>query len=284
MSLISLKYSRLISDYKIKIIHQSAREMDECISIDTVFGRLTIKGGLCNYILSVVRLKKGDFFVLVDSSNNICYRAEICEIAKNKKQAAAAFEVINVENDIIKKTYNCFVGVLKGQSAAETVERLTELGADCIYFFRSKYSQCDIGSEKIERFIKIAAAASSQSRRLSAPAIKRLDFKELAAFITAPRSLSFLMVEPSLYSGYGGLKEPAPWGESDLYISFRPGACDIINIISGPEGGFERGEAEELLKIRGGRLNIFNLKNVVLRAEFAPQAALAIIKNRCGDL
>jgi RsmE family RNA methyltransferase len=284
MSLISLKYSRLISDYRLKIIHQSATEMAACVFIDTLCGRMTIKGGLCNYILGALRLEKKDFFLLIDSSNDICYQVEINEIARNKKQAAANFEIINIQNDIVKKTYNCFIGVLKGQSAAETVERLTGLGADSIYFFRSKYSQCDIGDEKIDRFIKIAAAASSQSRRLKVPVINRLDFKDLAAFITAPRSRSFLMIEPSLYSGDSGLKEFAPEGENELYTDAASGGCDVINIISGPEGGFERSEAEGLLKLPNGRVSILNLKNVVLRAEFAPQAALAIIKNRCGDL
>lgn len=284
MSLISLKYSHLISDYKLKIIHQSAPEMDDCVSADALSCRMTFKGGLCNYILGALRLEKKDFFLLIDSFNNICYRVEIDEIARNKKQADANFEIINIENDVSKKIYNCFIGVLKGTAAAETVERLTELGADSIYFFRSKYSQCDIGDEKIERLIKIAAAASSQSRRLSVPVIKKLDFKDLAAFITAADSRTFLMAEPSIYFGAGGLKEAAPDGEDDLYAPFINGGCSVINIISGPEGGFERGEAERLIKLQEGRVSILNLKNVVLRAEFAPQAALAIIKNRCGDL
>lgn len=285
MSLISLKYSHLISDYKLKIIHQSALEMAACVCIDELSSRMTIKGGLCNYILGALRLEKKEKFLLIDSSNNIYYRVEIDEIARNKKQAIANFEIIIIENDITKKIYNCFIGVLKGTAAAETVERLTELGADSIFFFRSKYSQYDIGDEKIDRLIKIADAASSQSRRLNVPVIKRLDFKDLAAFITAADSRSFLMAEPSIYCGSDGLKEFAPHGEdNDLYAPFISGSCRIINIISGPEGGFERGEAEGLLKLPGSRVSILNLKNVVLRAEFAPQAALAIIKNRCGDL
>ncbi len=285
MSLISLKYSHLISDYKLKIIHQSAAEMAACVFTDTLSTRMIIKGGLCNYILGALRLEKKERFLLIDDSNNICYQVEITEIARNKKQADADFEIVNIENDIVKKIYNCFIGVLKGTAAAETVERLTELGADSICFFRSKYSQYDIGDEKIERLVKIAAAASSQSRRLSAPVIKRFDFKELAAFITVAGSRTFLMAEPSLCFGPGGLKDPAPeGGYDDLYAPFISGDCRVINIISGPEGGFERDEAGDILKLTDGRVSILNLKNVVLRAEFAPQAALAIIKNRCGDL
>ncbi len=284
MSLISLKYSQLISDYKLKIIHQSALEMAACVSIDELSKRMIIKSGLCNYILGALRLEIKERFLLIDDSNNICYRVEIDEIARNKKQASAGFEIINIENDIRKKIYNCFIGVLKGTAAAETVERLTELGADSIFFFRSKYSQYDIGDEKIDRLIKIAAAASSQSRRLNVPVIKRLDFKDLAAFITAADSRSFLMAEPSIYCGSDGLKEFAQGEDDNLYAPFISGNCPVINIISGPEGGFERGEAEGIIKLPDGRVSILNLKNVVLRAEFAPQAALAIIKNRYGDL
>ena len=273
-----LKYSRLISDYKLKIIHQSGDELSECAVFDAAAGEIIISGALYNYMSNALRAEEGEEFILADNSAKIYYRVRVKAI--NKKKFTAGFEAVEIENDIQKKIYNCFIAVLKGSAGEETVERLTELGADSVFFFRSRYSQCDISAEKIERYQKIAMAASSQSRRLRAPAVARIESGALAAMISGSSSYSVLLAEPSLGAGISGFETAG----AAFYEAVRKDPAAAVNIISGPEGGFEHGEAENILRTKGARMYILSFKNMVLRAQFAPQAALAVIKNGCGDM
>lgn len=275
---VPLKYSKLVSDYKLKIIHQSGDELSGCAVFDAAAGELVISGALYNYLSNVLRAAEGEEFILADNSAKIYYRVRMK--AAGKKKFTAGFEIVEIENDIQKKEYNCFVAALKGSAGEETVEMLTELGADSIYFFRSRYSQCDVGAEKIGRYQKIAMAASSQSRRLRAPAVGRIEFCDLESRMAGPSSYSVLLAEPSLFAGISGFETAG----AAFYEAVRNDPAAAVNIISGPEGGFEAGEAESILRAKGARAYILSFKNMVLRARFAPQAALAVIKNGCGDM
>lgn len=274
----SLLLSRIITEYKLKFVHLSSEDMVTCVKTDAAKSEMTISGAFYNYAANALRLEKNQSILLVDNANSKFYYLTIGEIAK--KKLVAGFRAVEIKDDIRKREYNCFISVLKGSSNEEVAERLTELGADSIFFFRSKYSQCDISQEKIERLNKIVLSASSQSRRLKAPLVKRLVFEDVANKIQDPCARSFLMAEPSLYEGMCGAGQTA----SGPLEALKTESHQVINIISGPEGGFEREEAIRLLSAGGPEVSLLNLKNIVLRACFAPQAALAIIKHRCGDL
>lgn len=261
-----------------KIIHQSGEEIARCAVFDFASGEVVFSGALYNYMANALRVASGEEFILADNSALKYYRIRVK--AAGKKKITAGFEVLEIENDIQKKEYNCFIAALKGAAGEETVERLSELGADSIFFFRSRYSQCDVSPEKIERYEKIAMAASSQSRRLSAPAVGRIEFASLLKKISAPSAYSVLLAEPSLRAGISCFK---PAGAA-FYEAVCKDPAAAVNIISGPEGGFEPGEAESILRTRGANVHILSFKNMVLRAQFAPQAALAVIKNGCGDM
>ncbi|OGM05903.1 MAG: hypothetical protein A2008_04495 [Candidatus Wallbacteria bacterium GWC2_49_35] len=275
---VPLKYSGLISDYKLKIIHQKGEELDRCADFDCASCEVVFSGALYNYMANALRAVEGEEFVLADNSAKKYYRIRVK--AAGKKKITAGFEALEIENDIQKKEYNCFIAVLKGAAGEEAVERLTELGADSIFFFRSRYSQCDLSAEKIERYEKIAMAASSQSRRLSAPAVGKIEFASLREKLAAPASYTLLLAEPSLCSGMAGFKTAG----ADFYEAVIKDPAAAVNIVSGPEGGFEPGEAESILRTKGANVHILSFKNMVLRAQFAPQAALAVIKNGCGDM
>ncbi|HPG58321.1 MAG TPA: RsmE family RNA methyltransferase, partial [Candidatus Wallbacteria bacterium] len=269
-------FSRLIAEYKLKFIHLSRAELESCVSFGPAPCEAALGGSVYNYAANALRLEKNEKILLIDGSNSKYYLLAINRI--EKKRVTADCRAVEIYDDIIKKEYNCFVGVLKGHANEEIVERLTELGADSIFFFRSRYSQCDIGPEKLERLYKIALSASSQSRRLKAPLIQRLSFEEAVRRLAAPGARSFLMAEPSLCGGLDFAGAPA----EAAFEALRKESAGSVNIVSGPEGGFERDEASGIL---GTAAAIpVTLKNVVLRACFAPQAALAIIKYRCGDL
>lgn len=275
---IRLKYSRLVSDCKLKIIHHGGEELARCAVFDFASGEVVFSGALYNYMANALRASEGEVFILADNSAKKYYR--VCVRSAGKKKITAGFESVDIENDIRRKKYNCFIAALKGSAGEETVERLTELGVDSMLFFRSRYSQCDVSPEKIERYEKIAMAASSQSRRLSAPKVGRIEFASMLEKLAAPSSYSVLLAEPSLCSGMAGFKTAG----ADFYEAVMKDPAAAVNIISGPEGGFEPGEAESILTTKGANAHILSFKNIVLRAQFAPLAALAVIKNGCGDM
>lgn len=275
-----LKHSTLISDYKLKIIHIGGGELSGCAAgFEAGAGAVAISGALYNYLANALRASEGDRFLLADNLSKKHYFMKIA--ARGKKKLAAEFKEVAIERDIRGREYNCYIGSLKGAAGEEAVERLTELGADAIYFFRSRFSQFETGPDRLERYRKIAMAASSQSRRLLAPEVGVVDRAGLEARLSSPSSYAVLLAEPSLADGMpGGFTPVSP----AFYGAVKSEPSAPVNVVSGPEGGFDRAEAAAILKAGGGRAFVMKLKGAVLRAQFAPQAALAIIMNGCGDM
>ena len=272
-----LLYSRLLSDCARKIIHAGAEDISGFFPGEDFFDA-EIGGELYNRIANVLRYKPGDSFILIEYSANVIYEAVLKEI--KKKRLAASFSRVEIVDDIRRHETTVLMAVLKGKKNEDAVERLAETGASRIFFFNSERSISHIDEEKIIRFRKIAESASSQCRRLTPPVIGCLKLDDVFSLAERTDALGFALLEPSAANGAADIKNAAD-KINDSFSLLKTDFSRNIFLISGPEGGFSEKERLEL----SGRARFipFTLRGTVLRAEFAPATALAIIKYESGD-
>ena len=132
------------------------------------------------------------------------------------------------------------LALVKGEKPELVVQKLTEIGIDRIVFFESRRSVArwkgDKAERNVDRLARVAASASSQSRRLFIPTVEFAD-------------LAVLLESGAVVADFGGRK-------------LGP---DDSTVLIGPEGGWEPGEY--------GSAPTVHLGSNVLRAETAAISA-----------
>lgn len=151
------------------------------------------------------------------------------------------------------------------------IEKAAELGADMIVPWKAEkgvgLAERKGNQPKDHRFQKRALKAARQCRRGKVPAI--MPFTDLASAmdLASHAGLKLLLSE-----------KPSPGLRETLK---EAGNAESVAIISGPEGGFTRGEIEAA---REKGFVAVSLGARVLRAETAPVVAAAIVQYELGDL
>jgi|GEM_PF-3678954 len=277
--IVLIKYSELLADYKKKIIHCTSCEFDDCVRLISEKS-IELHGALYNYIANAIKSAPGEKIIIIEYSKRLIYLVEVETVSK--KLIRASYHNISLVYDMRLRKYSCYVSMMKAGKNEEALERLTEIGADEICFFRSSRSIGAFGEAKLERLQKIAVSASSQARRISAPIVKISDFSSVIEKIESCDASFFFLAEPSLRL----------MNDSSIIKSAMEGLKQTeraISIVSGPEGGFSREEIERMSVCfdRKNKVGLsafyFCMRGAVLRAELAPQVALGIIKYNCGD-
>jgi len=230
--------------------------------------RISIVGEDVKHIKDVLRLKPHERIELVCDGK--CYICEILDIKPNN---------ISVE---IKDTYNgkneppisisLFQGIAKGNKMDFIIQKCTEVGVKDIYPVVTKRTVVKINDikrekNKIERWNSIAKEAAKQSKRDSIPRVREIiSFKEMLDILGKEKNI----IVPYEMENVVGLKEVLKSIEGDK-----------INIIIGPEGGFEEDEID-MLKDIGGQ--VVTLGPRILRTETAGIITIAITLYELGDL
>lgn len=229
---------------------------------------ITIVGEDVKHIKNVLRLEIEDK-IEVSNKFGIDYICTIKDLAKDSV-ICDIVEKFNSkgESDIDIVLYQ---GLPKSTKMELIVQKSTELGVKKIVpleTFRCVAKMNDKKKEKkkIERWIKIAEEAAKQSKRGIIPEISEaISFKEAIA----------LLKDETVIVPY----------ESEEEIGIKSVLKEIkskrINIIIGPEGGFESNEIEELENIGA---HIVTLGPRILRTETAGFTTAALILYELGDL
>ena len=225
-------------------------------------GRLEMTGAEAHHLATVRRRRGGDEVELFDGQGGWA-RATICEIQRQK----VVLEVTQVEKFDPPQGPAIIIAAnpAKGERFDRLISKCTELGVNRIYPVRYERTVKQAqGGQVVERWNKLAIAAAKQCERLFLPVIAA--------------------VEP-LQNVLQRLKEEYPQGtilvgerdaEAEPLVEV-PMAQEAMTVLIGPEGGFTRGELEELegqgaIKVR--------LTDTILRVETAAMAAAAILTAR----
>jgi 16S rRNA (uracil1498-N3)-methyltransferase len=232
--------------------------------VRAVGDRVAIGGGDARKIVTVLRLSEGDRIELIDSAgtrfearlhvDGSAVSASLVGVRPDQPQAALSIDVAQA--------------VPKGQKMDFVVEKATELGARAILPFYSERTIAHAtGTEKLERWIRLARTAAQQCGRASVP------------YIRQPVAFQRLLDEFPTYDAV-----LFPWevaSPQPLRDTLPPllSATRSALVVVGPEGGFSHAEAEAARE-RGAHL--LWLGRRILRTETAAMVLLAILEYLCA--
>lgn len=214
--------------------------------------------------LAVLRMRPGDPISVSDGAGRI-FEARL--EANDGRSAVAAIEGVHEEPPPTPRI-TVLQGLAKGSKIDWAVEKLVELGVDRIVVFGAGRSVPRWDAPKAQaglaRWMRVARAASKQSRRAWLPAIDGPISLEEASRLIAETPLA-LVADPSRERGLReALADEAP-GE--------------IALVVGPEGGLEPGEVEAFEAV--GALAV-GLGSQILRTETAGIALAAAVMFKIG--
>lgn len=230
--------------------------------------KINIMGQDVKHIRDVLRLKSDENIEIV--SDGQCYICKILDI----KSSNVYCKVIDKCNGKSEPpiSISLFQGIAKGNKMDFIIQKSTEIGVKDIYPVITKRTIVKINNRKkekskMQRWNNIAEEAAKQSKRDSIPIVNDIiSFKEMLNILKDEKNI----IVPYEMENKVGLKE---------ILKNLQGKR--INIIIGPEGGFEEEEIEELRDIGG---QVITLGPRILRTETAGIVALSIVLYELGDL
>ncbi len=228
--------------------------------------KITITGDDVNHITKVLRLKQGDTVCVCDKAGTD-YTCLIDAIEKDE----VATRIISAEPSKTESNINItlYQGVAKGDKMDYIIQKCVELGVKRFVPVITKRTVVKIadGAKKTLRWQKISYEASKQSMRGIIPEIcMPINLSDAIDAISAEKnSLSIIAYENEK--------------ERTLKSVLKNNNFLDINIIIGPEGGFD--ETEVVKAERAGILPV-TLGARILRTETAPVAVSSAIMYELG--
>lgn len=234
------------------------------ISNDTI----VILGNDVKHIKDVLRLKKEDRIEVV--SQGYIYEVQIQQLSK--AQISTRIMSKAKGNNEPKTKIRLFQGLAKGSKMEMVFQKGTEIGIKEFYPLITNRTVVKIENEKkekskIARWNSITEDASKQAKRDEIPEVMNiLSFEGMIEFLSSEENILVPFEDEDTISIKEGLKTME---------------CGIINIIIGPEGGFELEEIEKLKDIGAA---VVSLGRRILRTETAGLVAAAVTLYEKDDL
>jgi 16S rRNA (uracil1498-N3)-methyltransferase len=226
-----------------------------------------------HYLCRVLRLREGDRFIAIDGQGQ-WWLAKLLPVAAFAPACAEIMEPVPAQTEL-PVDVTLIAALPKANGFDEVVRQSTELGAIAIAPVLSERTLLVPGTQKIERWRRIAKEAAEQSERQLVPAVLApvpfsQALSELAAadvstlYIcvarqTCPHLLDCLCEQQSLC-------QVPPANDSNP----KPN----IVIATGPEGGWTTAEVERAI---AAGFQPVSLGRRILRAVTAPVVALSLV-------
>ena len=226
-------------------------------------GEAIVKGEEAYHLSVVLRLGEGDEVELLTKEG--IWIGRIVKVSRGRVRVSL---VERKKVEILPYEVFLFQGITKGRRIDWLVQKASELGCKAFYPMITRYTVVsELGSEKLERWRRIAREASKQCGRQDVMDVKSpLSFNEAIELIK--REGDFLRIAPSLRG------EPIPL--KDLLLGDKkPGVAVFI----GPEGGFSPEELERMLS--AGFISV-RLGPYILKSETASILVLSALLTLWG--
>lgn len=220
-----------------------------------------LTGPDCNHIKNVLRMKKGDtFLVSCDGKSHLCSLSE-CE---NDFAVADIIEENFQDTELPVRLY-LFQGLPKGDKMELIIQKAVELGVHKL--IPVEMNRCVVkldGKKKVSktaRWQAIAESAAKQSKRTLVPEIEvPVSYGEA---LKKASELDLLLVPYESKKGMEDTREALSLIKKD----------SSVGILIGPEGGFEESEVERAFSAGG---KVVSLGSRILRTETAAITAVGM--------
>ena len=224
-------------------------------------GKAQIEGDEARHLTRVLRVEAGQRYEISD--NRYVYLAEI-ESARKESVLFRTLEKLPAAPPSAR--FELYVALIKFDRFEWIVEKATELGVTEIVPIEATRSERGLekaAAKRVERWRRIALEASQQSRRAHLPEIA--DAVPLAQALARPATHRYVLDENP---GAVPLFQALPAART---------VQDTVAILTGPEGGWT--EEEHALFTTGGGAGWtpVSMGPLILRAETAVIAALAVV-------
>lgn len=228
-----------------------------------------IDGEDVKHIKNVLRLNKGDKIVVCDGEAYE-YIVEIETLGDNQVEGIIIHKEMSKSEPPIDVIL--YQGLPKSTKMDLIIQKTTELGVNEIIPVMTERTIVKLDNDKkeqkkLERWNRIAMEAAKQSKRGKIPTVGNvLSFKEL---LNRLKNEEFVIVP---------YEDESKTGAKEI---LRKYTGKKINIVIGPEGGFEEEEISMLKEIGA---HIISLGPRILRTETAGFTAISIALYELGDL
>ena len=217
--------------------------------------------------IRVLRLRPGEEMTICDGKGTD-YK---CRLVRSDKDEAEA-EVLEVVQCPAEPSVSVKVlcGLPKGDKTDYIIQKSVEAGASEIIFFNSErvIQRTEGVPKKLERWNRISEEAAKQSGRGIIPEVSWLGSFVEALDAAKQKEETFFMYET---------------GEREKLTEALSNAKNLKSaaIITGPEGGFEKFEAD---MARACGFHVCSMGERILRCETAPVVALTALMFASGNL
>ena len=209
-----------------------------------------------HHIKDVLRLKPKEKIQATDGQGNL-YDLEI----KNLKPFNV--EILNIQNIAKNKVnINCIITTIKIPLLELVIQKLTEIGVDEITITKTKFAQINLDQieNKINRWQNIIITACKQSERVYFP---KISIQNLDQITYTANSLNLI-------------------GDTQYNKTQNINNIDLeninnINLLIGPEGGFEQQEYINLINTY--KYKAISFAPYILRSETASIVGAGILRN-----
>lgn len=227
-------------------------------------GKIYIEGSDVNHMKNVLRMQAGERLMVSDGNN----RRYLCEVAGYEDGLRAEVAIIEeqpADTELPSRIY-LFQGLPKQEKMELIVQKCVELGVfevipvitrRCVVKLDEKKAK-----KKTERWQQIAESAAKQAGRGIIPRVSEpMTLKEA---LKKAGELDVVLIPYELAEGMSETKK--------IIEDIKPGQS--IGIFIGPEGGFEKEEAE--LSLKAGAKEI-TLGRRILRTETAGLTIVSVL-------
>lgn len=219
-----------------------------------------LSGDEFHHLASVMRTKEGDEVTLFNG-NGFNYLSKVLRFEKK----LAVIEILSKEKNSLEPKFNLdvFQALAKGDKLSLIMQKITELGANKLVVFSSKF--CDVKSNtgKLDRLDLVSISACKQCGRSTLVSTQGvLELKEVCSLIKQYDAF-LVCYEASDGSTLAGEIE-----------KLKETNFSNIAVMVGAEGGFDRTEINMLEK---SGAKIISLGSRILRTETASIATVATI-------
>ncbi len=220
-----------------------------------------IDGNDFNHLKNVLRMKKGDsFLVSVDNKNYLCKLKEFF----SDYLTAEIIEKDYMDTSLSIEIY-LFQGLPKSDKLELIIQKAVELGVYKIIPVQMERSIAKIENNKIkaktQRFNSIAESAAKQCKRSFIPEI--IEPLSLKNALDMAKDLDLLLIP---YENEQGIKSTTS-ALAKIKKGFK------VGVLIGPEGGFSDAEIEQVKKIG----ETISLGKRILRTETASITAMSML-------
>jgi len=217
--------------------------------------------------IKVLRLRQGEEITVCDGRGTDYH----CRLISSEKEYAKA-EILRIEPCPAEPSVcaSVFCGLPKGDKTDYIIQKCVEAGASKIVFFDSHrvIQRTDGVIKKLERWNRISEEAAKQCGRGIIPEVVWLD--SFDKMLDQAREC-----EGALFMYETGDRQKLSEALSDAKT------LKTAAIITGPEGGFEKSEADAA---RAMGMRICSMGQRILRCETAPVVALTALMYASGNL